>query len=149
MTRVPILFGVLLAATVASAQLTIRPGQYEVTVDMKLGGVPAEASKAVLDAAGFQNQKRLECITADDVKGDMRAMFAREMEGSNCKMSDTKTTGNKMTFDITCDEDGIKMSGTTEIIFDGDSFSTLGTMKDNQGRVSTVRTMAKRVGDCK
>lgn len=150
MTRFAMLFAVVtLASTLVGAQAAIRPGQYEVTLDMKIGGVPGEASKAVLDAAGFQNQKRLECFTADDVKGDMRSMFAREMEGSNCKMSDAKTTGNKMSFDIACDEDGIKMTGTTEITFGVDSFSTVGTMKDSEGRLSTVRSTAKRVGECK
>ena len=41
------------------------------------------------------------------------------------------------------------MSGTTEITFGVDSFSTIGTMKDSEGRLSTVRSTAKRVGECK
>jgi Protein of unknown function (DUF3617) len=139
----------LLARIVGAAQPAIRPGQYEYTIEMNLGGVPADAPNAVLDAAGFDKQKRLECLTADDLKGDLTQAFTREMEGSNCKMSDVKTTGNRMTFTTTCEEDGIRMVMTNEMTFDADAFTGVMKGKDNEGRVSTVKMTAKRVGDCR
>jgi len=59
---------VLLVPVLVGAQVTIRPGQYEYTIDMKMA-VPKEAQKAVLDAAGFNTQQnRLECITPDQAR---------------------------------------------------------------------------------
>jgi hypothetical protein len=56
-------------------------------------GIPADASKAVLDAAGFQNQQKLECLTADELKGDFAKLMADELASDDdCKMSNVKTT---------------------------------------------------------
>ena len=142
----------ILAASLATAdaQTMPRPGQYEVTLDMNLA-IPAEAQKAILDAAGIKKQKRMECITAEDLKGanDMAAWFAREAAEANCKMSDVKSTGNRLTFTTTCQDDDIRMISTTEVTFDGDSFATSTKATDHDGRVSTVKSTAKRVGACR
>ena len=57
-----VLVVVFLVAAPAAAQVTVRPGQYEVTLDLDLG-IPKDAPKAVLDAAGFKNDTKLECFT--------------------------------------------------------------------------------------
>ena len=44
-----------------------------------MDGIPPDAPKAVLDAAGFKRPKKLECLTAEDVKGGIMKMLAREM----------------------------------------------------------------------
>jgi hypothetical protein len=132
---------VLLSPAASDAQVSIRPGQYEYTFDLDLG-IPPEGSTAVLDAAGFKNQKRLECITADEVKGGLSKLFAQEAEEQNCKMSNVKT------FTMTCEEDGIRITGNTEITFDTDSFTTVASFKDPDGRVRTSKVSAKRVGEC-
>jgi hypothetical protein len=137
----------LLAPVVVTAQMSIRPGQYEVTLDMDLG-VPKEATDAVLREGGFKGQKRLECFTAEDVKGDAWKMFAREAEDQNCKMSDQKTTGNRMTFTTTCEEDDVRVVTTTEMTFGPDSFSGVTKGKDDEGRTIVSKWRAKRVGDC-
>ena len=154
--RQPSLLIALLACAsfaAASAQIQLRPGQYEVTLEMNLAGVPGDAPKAVTDAAGFNKDKRLECITADELKEgkgtDIARLFAREAEESNCKMSDVKTAGNKLTFTTTCVEDDVRMTMQTEMTFGPDSMAGVTTSKDQQGRTSTVKTTAKRVGECK
>jgi hypothetical protein len=142
---------VLLAPVVTAAQVTIRPGEYEYTLDMKMT-VPKEAAKAVLDAAGFKDQKRRECITADQArqaKEDVVKFFAQEMEVENCKMSDVKIGGNTVSFTSTCVEDGMKMVMNTEMTFGVDSFSGISTLKGDGGLASTTTTTAKRVGECK
>jgi hypothetical protein len=139
----------LLASATAAAQIAIRPGQYEFTVAMKLA-IPAEGQKAIMDAAGLNNpEKRLECITDDikDAKG-LVDLYARELGGENCKVSDVKTSGNKVTFALACQEDDVRMTGTTEVTFGTDAFTTFSTMKDGEGRVSTAKISAKRVGAC-
>ena len=142
---------VLLAPAVADAQVSIRPGEYEYTVNMQMT-VPKEAAKAVLDAAGFKDQKRRECITADQArqaKEDVVKFFAQEMQMENCKMSDVKIGGSALSFISTCVEDGKKMVMNTEMTFGVDSFSGISTMKGDGGLASTTTTTAKRVGECK
>jgi hypothetical protein len=143
-----VLFVIVLAAPIASeAQIGIRPGQYEVTLEMKMP-IPAEGQKAVLDAAGFDKNKRLECITADDVKDmkDIAQFFTREADGM-CKISDLKTTGNKLTFNMACEEE-LKMTATTEVTFGTDWMTSSTTAKYGELGTATVKTSAKRVGEC-
>jgi hypothetical protein len=146
-----IVIGLVLLAPVVTAQVTIRPGEYEYTVDMKMA-VPKEAAKAVLDAAGFKDQKRRDCITADQArqaKEDVVKFFAQEMQMESCKMSDVKIGGNTLSFTSTCVDDGKKMVMNTEMTFGVDSFSGISTMKGDGGVASTTTTTAKRVGECK
>ena len=142
-----LLASLLLAASATEAQIVIRPGEYEVTLNMDLG-IPPEAPKAVMDAAGFKGQKRRECITADDVKGDVATWFARETEDQNCKMSNVKTVGNRLTFTTTCEEDDFRMVTNTDLTFGTDSFTGVTTGKDPEGRMTTTKMSAKRIGEC-
>lgn len=141
-----VLVVVFLVAAGAAAQVTVRPGQYEVTLDLDLG-IPKDAPKAVLDAAGFKNNTKLECFTAEDVKGGFAKLLA-DAEEENCKTTDVKTTGNRMTFTTTCQDDDVRMTMSTEMTFAADSFTGVTRGKDNEGRTTTSRFTAKRVGEC-
>ncbi len=146
-----VIVALVLLAAVVGAQVAIRPGQYEYVLDMKMT-VPKEAAKAVLDAAGFKDQKRLECITPDQAqqaKTDVAKFFAQEMELQNCTLSDVKTAGNRLSFNSNCVEDGIKMVISTEMTFGADSFTGVSTTKLDDGLLSTTTMTAKRVGECK
>ena len=129
-----------------------RPGQYEYTLDLSTG-VPKEGQKAVLDAAGYQNNKKLECLSGADVK-DMTT-FAQsfthpDLADLNCKVSDPRSTGNKATFTLRCSEDGVTMIMRTEMTFGTDSFTTVTNVTDDKGRVIAPggKMTAKRVGAC-
>jgi hypothetical protein len=145
---------IVAAGTLAALAQTVnlRPGQYEYTLDMDLG-IPAEGQKAVLDAAGFQKQKKLECLTAADVK-EMKTFaqsFAHpDLADMNCKISDTKSTGNTMTFTMACAEDDVRLTMRTEMTFGTDSFTTVTNVTDDKGRVTAPggKMSAKRVGEC-
>jgi hypothetical protein len=151
-------FVVLLVPAAAEAQIRVRPGQYEYTFEMDLGGPGSkEAVDAVLRAAaGAGSQKKLlQCVTAEDVK-DMKdadsivKVFAREMEeDGNCKISDAKTIGNKLTYTATCIEDGLRMTMTTEMTFGADSITGSTKGKDYEGRPISSKLSAKRLGECK
>jgi hypothetical protein len=148
---------VLLAPVAADAQIRVRPGQYEYTMEMDLGSGSREALDAVLNAAGAKRdagkQKMLQCITAEDVK-DMQdpnsivKLFAREIEeDGTCKISDVKTAGNKLTYTVTCVDDGSRMTMATEMTFSGDTMT--GVTKGNMdGRPMSSTLTAKRVGEC-
>jgi hypothetical protein len=121
----------LLVPLASAAQpLPIRPGQYEYTI------------------AGFENQKTLECLTAADLKGDLAEVFAREADDLKCTASDIKTTGNRMTFITTCQDDDLRIAMDTEMTFGSDSFTVVTKGKDLAGRMSTTKLSAKRVGEC-
>ena len=146
-----LLVAALLVPAAGATQLTLRPGEYEVEMHMDFGMAGGDAAqKAVLDAAGFQNQKRRECLAAEDLKGtNLAKLFASEMEDENCKVSEPKTTGNLLTFTATCKEDGLTTNWSTEITFDPDSFSSVTKGKDSTGRVMGGKVTAKRVGECR
>ena len=137
-----------LTLALVDAQIAIRPGEYEYTIEMTMGDAK-DAAKAVTDAAGFQKNKRRDCITPEETKGDIAQVFARGMDmGEECKMSNVKTVANKLTFTTTCVEDEMRMTMNTEMTFAGDSFSGVTTSKDPEGRVTTMKMNAKRIGDC-
>src|SRR5262245_21506310 len=109
------------AMQLLAAQAQPRPGQYEVTLEMKLP-VPKDATKAVLDAAGFDKNTRREFITAEELKGPngLVSYLTREAEAENCKVSNVKSLGNKTTFTTTCEADGIRMTSNTEVTYGAD-----------------------------
>jgi hypothetical protein len=150
---------VLLAPVAADAQIRVRPGQYEYTMQMDLGQSGGkEALDAVLNAAGGKRdagtQKLLQCITPADVK-DMQdpdsivKLFASEIEGDgNCKVSDVKTAGNKLSYTVTCVEDRSRMTMNTEMTFNGDTMTGV-TKGTADGRPINSTLTAKRIGECK
>lgn len=149
---------VLLAAVAADAQIRLRPGQYEYTMEMNLGGRDGkEFVDAVLKEAGAARDASKstlrQCITPEDVKSmqdpnSIIKLFAREIEDDGtCRISDVKTSGNKLSYAVTCVEDGTRMTMTTEMTFSADTMTgiTKGTM---DGKPLSSAIVAKRVGDC-
>lgn len=138
----------LLLPVTAAAQVLVPAGQYEMTVTMAIAGVPGDAQRAVEDAAGVgQGQKRLECFEKDiaDAKALMD-MFVREI-GDTCSLSNPRTKGNTFTVAVTCQADGMRMTGTSETTFVPGGFSTVSRMTIDGG-VSTMSATARRVGAC-
>ncbi len=125
---------VLASTATVWAQINLRPGNYEVTGEMSLGGIP------------MKPQKDFDCVTAEHVK-DLSAFMQRDESTKGCKVSDVKTTGTRMIFNTTCEEDGTRYTSTSEMTFGGDSYA--GTMKmDSGGRVTLIKMSGKRVGEC-
>jgi hypothetical protein len=119
----------------AAQTVNIRPGKYEVTATIDMPGMK------------MAPQKDEECITAADLKDFSKKLIDPEMMQS-CKVSNYKLVDNKLTFNVTCKEDDIEMNGTTEMTFASESFTNLMVMKDNKGRVTTIKGTAKRIGEC-
>jgi hypothetical protein len=126
--------GVMLVSASAgsAAQIPLRVGQYEVIADMDFAGTKL-------------SQKNTDCITADQLKDFSTAVMDAD-EQQSCKVSNYKVSGNKVTFNTTCEEEGLTMTSMT---FATESFTGAITSKDNQSRTTTIRTTAKRVGECK
>jgi hypothetical protein len=117
---------------------------------MDIAGVPRAEQQAL---SGFLNQKSIsrDCKMADEV-GDAQAIarsLAQQGDELNCKLSDLKTTGNKITFTSTCVEDGQRLTSNIEMTLAPDSWVAVATTKDGAGKTSTIRQTAKRIGECK
>jgi hypothetical protein len=114
-------------------------------------GIPADGQKAVLDAAGFQKQKKLECLTAEDVNNIKNLSAHPDLKELNCQLkSDPKWAGNKVTFTMTCAEDDLRMTMITDMTFATDAFTSVTKVTDDKGRITTMggKISARRVGEC-
>jgi hypothetical protein len=123
------------AATIGQT-VNLRPGKYETIAQMDMPG-----------SFKMEPQKETQCITNAEVK-DFWKIVTDADEMKNCKMSDQKQSGNKVTFNLTCEEEGLKVITRSELTFAGDSFTGLMTSKSAEGHTMTIKTSAKRVGEC-
>ena len=123
--------------TTSAQQHPMRPGRWEITTQMDMPGMPMK----------MPAQKAVRCITQKELN-DPAGAVPKPPEGqkNTCKVSDYKVDGNKVTWKMSCSEPHA-MTGTGEIIVDGDTYT--GTMKMNmdQGQM-TMKYNAKRLGDC-
>ena len=125
-----------LSVPMAAQTVNIRPGKYEVTVEWNMPEMRMP----------MPPQKNEECITsneATDVKAALEAA-AKTNPQLECKVSDLKWSGNTVRFTQTC-KNGVYKS---ELTYGGDSFVGVSKGQDSGGRAFTVKTNAKRIGDC-
>ena len=114
-----------------------RDGNWEVKVEMQMPGMPMTLPPQTL----------IQCITPEEAKDPQRLLPPRgQGRGqSDCKVSDHKVDGNKVTWSMSCPSEG--MSGTGEFVYADDSYA--GTMKMNaMGQDMSMKYTAKRLGDC-
>ncbi|MGC4085056.1 MAG: DUF3617 family protein [Vicinamibacterales bacterium] len=97
-----------------------------------------------------------QCITPQDAADPSKAIPQRPAgrggagEQSDCKVSDYKTDGNKVSWKMTCTTPR-PMNGTGEFVYEKDSYT--GTMTMDMGRggpggAMTMKYTGKRLGDC-
>ena len=131
-----------LAALAASvfAQGPRRDGNWEVKMEMSMPGMTMPAITTT------------QCITKEDALDPQKALqqapSGRGGRGGdqNCKVSDYKVEGSKVTYAMTCDGPE-KMSGSGEFVYAGETYT--GTMTVNvAGRGMTMKYSGKRLGDC-
>lgn len=134
---VSIAFAALVAGVgTAWAQVQLRPGQYAATIDMDFAGTKISDTKT-------------ECITADDLADFPKKVLLGPELTNACKVANHAVSGSTVTLDMTCDEDGLKMTSRVEMTFTADSFTGISTSKDNRGRTTTFKISGKRIGECK
>lgn len=128
------------AAAVAFAQVPRRDGEWDVKMEMIMAGLPANMPAMTTK----------QCITPAEAS-DPQKMMPPQGRGANpgdCKVSDYKVDGNKVTWSMAC-EGRQPLTGTGEFVYADDGYT--GTMKMNlQGRGEmTMKYTGKRLGDCK
>ena len=118
----------LASAAIASAQ-TLRPGDYEVTVDMQL---PNSQTTTFTETT---------CLTPEGAR-DFSAFLQDSMNADeDCTHSNLKTAGNKTTWDTACD-DSTSVSELTTLA--GDTFTVVVTTKIG-GETLKANMRAKRI----
>ena len=144
----------LLAGVVASAATVLaqpggprRDGNWEVTVEMQMPNMPAGMKMPPM--------KSTQCVTKEDAADPNKMVPSRPERGrtpSDCKVSDYKASGNKVTYNVAC-TGAQPMSGTAEFVYEAETYN--GTMVMNmsmeRGGSSMPMTMkyaGKRLGDC-
>ena len=136
----------LISITAAiAAQIQLQPGEYEVALE-----IDRTVSRGAHYEAGFHKEKKVDCFTADQLKGpaEIAKLFTSEAEEANCTRSEVKTTGNKMTITTTCQDGGVRTALNTEFTFAPDLITILTEVRDDKGGASTIRITAKRIGEC-
>jgi hypothetical protein len=115
--------------------LDFKPGKYEITSKVEMEGMPG----------AMPPQTTIQCLTESAPVPD------GSTTAQGCKITDMKTKGNKVTYTMECDQQGMKVKSSGEIIYKGDAFEGTSTMKmgPSAGGMSiTTKTTGKRIGKC-
>jgi hypothetical protein len=124
----------------ALAQSVRRDGQWEIKTEMNMPGSPINIPPTTTT----------QCVTPADAADPQKAMppQGRGGRGNNdCKVSDYKVDGDKVTFLVTC-VGAQPMSAKGEFVYLDNAYT--GTMNfEMQGRgMMTMKYSGKRLGDC-
>lgn len=134
----------LIATAALVAQSPMRPGLWEVTMQMPMPNMPAAAQMPEMKLPP-------QCITPEQAKDPAntlpRGPQGRGARKDDCKVADYKMSGNKATWTMTCTTPD-KLTSTGEMTFADDSYTGAMKMVTAQGEM-TMRVAGKRVGDCK
>jgi hypothetical protein len=130
---------VLGVAAAVFAQPPRRDGRWEVKMEMEMPGMPAR----------MPPMTTTQCITPEEAKDPQKAMpQGRGGRGNqNCKVSDYKETGNKVTWSMRC-EGAEPMTGTGEFVYAGDTYTGTITMEGSGRGAMAMKYTGKRLGDC-
>ena len=134
------LFAVSVFAVLLLAQAQMKPGRWEVTMQMDMPGLPVKMPAT----------KTTSCITpqqAETPGGTLSSPGGRGRGGNeDCKTTDQKIDGNKVTWKMAC-TGANAMTGDGEMVFNGDSYAGKMNMNMAQGQM-TMQYTGKRIGDC-
>jgi hypothetical protein len=136
------LFALALALPIAaSAAPHQKPGRWEVTTEMEMPGMPMKMPPVVTNV----------CLTQEDVDNPERTLpKASRDKNANCKVSDFKTEGNTVTWNMAC-EGATPMTGSGQITYGGDTYDGAMKMKikiKDQDQEMTMHFKGKFNGEC-
>src|SRR5262245_907849 len=102
----------VLAVTSTMAQSGRRDGRWEVKIEMAMAGMT------------LPPQTAMQCVTKEEAADPQKAMpQGGRGTPNNCKVSDYKMDGNRVTWSVACDQ----MTGVGEFIYNPDTYA--GTMR--------------------
>lgn len=132
-----LVFCTVAMATLA-AQSPMRPGRWEVTMQMQMANMPMQMPAT----------KTSSCITAEQLKKDPASGLPSGAQNAQnqCKVSDYKLSGSTATWKIVCAGQQA-MTADGQMTFMEDTYTGMMKMTTPQGAMS-MQLAGKRLGDC-
>ena len=127
-----VLFCLLIAATAAGSD--VNEGLWEITTKVEMEGIPMTMAPVT----------NTQCLTKD-------MMVPKSGQpGQECKITNQKTTGNTLSYDMECTGPGGSVKGHGEATYTGDTMT--GKMEMNipgqDDMKMTMKMTGKRIGPC-
>jgi hypothetical protein len=135
-SRAVVLAVCCVAVAELAAQSPMRPGRWEVTMQMQMANMPMQ----------MPEMKTARCVTAEELRDPAGSVPSASPGNNSCKVSDYKVTGGTATWKVACTAPQA-MTGSGEMTFVGDSYTGLMKMTTPQGDMS-MKMSGKRLGDC-
>ena len=121
----------------AAAQSPMRPGNWEVTMEMDMPGMPMK----------MPPMKTTRCVTQQEIDSPNRGLPSGPQKNPNdCKITDYKQSGNTVSWNVACAGQQ-PMTGSGELRFNGDAYDGIIKMMMNQQQMA-MKMAGKRLGDC-
>ena len=134
---------VIIITTIANAQESFKEGKWEITLINRVEGLSPEV------AAMMNNQstviKRIQCLTNQNPITQPKSL------PSGCSLPQIQKNGNKISYQINCNNGDYQMKQTGEETFDGDTMQ--GLIKSHQtvkgmNIDSTMEITGRYIGPC-
>jgi len=142
-----IAFAVIALATASAAlgaDMIMRPGRWEVTVQMDFSG--KEVPPGMPFAEPFTN---IDCLTAEEAKVGLQEEMLQQVP-ENCTVSDLKASEKTLAYSARCKEEGegdVTMKFQM-ILHSPESYSATSTSHtDDPSKPMTMKITGKRTGD--
>jgi hypothetical protein len=124
-------------ASSASAEPDMQEGKWEMMIKMDMPGMPM----------AMPPTKNTICITKKDL------VPQKPQPNQDCKMTNTKISGNTVTWTMKCKMDKTVVDSDGKITYKKDKFDGIVNMtmdSPDSGKMKMTQTMSgKRIGDCK
>lgn len=122
---------ILLSAGITLAGPNMNPGKWEITTKTKMAEMPA------------QSITHTQCVTNEDL------IPRSNDENNNCTVTNMKTIGNTVSWEITCGGQSGQINGTGEITYNGDTMKGKMemTIKGMGMKIKNILS-GKRIGPC-
>ncbi len=118
-------------AVVALAGLQMNPGKWEITTQTEMAGMPP------------QTMTHTQCITSDDLvpmSGDANV---------ECQVTDVQVNGNTVSWKMSCGGQGGGMSGTGQVVYEGNRMQGVMQMTITGYGTQVKNTLiGRRIGAC-
>ena len=132
-------FGAAVSFSAWSAQ-PMRDGLWEISTRMEMPGMPK-------GMPGMGERSMQHCYSKKDVS-DSKKVVPQNREDGNCKVKDSKVSGNKISWEVQC-KDG-QGSGKGEMVVHDDSYEgVVKTRHKGMDGEMVIHYRGKRIGACK
>ena len=132
----------LYSSASAGEEYNINPGMWETISKMEMTGVPPEM------AAMMKKEPKTEKTCIKDKNYD----FNPDKQAQGCKVTTKRHSASKVSWEISCKNQGNETSGKGEVNFNGDSVSGWVDMNMSAGPAGPMKLHntfeSKRIGAC-